>query len=84
MKRIFRAILICEVLCATHLETVGDLWAASAAQRLGKLSENSLRTEKEPVMGWMDWCLIGVLLVLLILGIMLGLSLVRDALRWFS
>ena len=38
MTRLLRRIARVEIVLAMHLGTVGDVWAASAARRLGKLS----------------------------------------------
>ncbi|WP_372993876.1 hypothetical protein [Sulfitobacter sp.] len=40
MTRVLRWVVIKEIIVATHLGALGDWWAASAARRLGKLSEN--------------------------------------------
>ncbi len=38
MKRALRVLMIAEVIAAVRLGSLCDLWAASAATRLGKLS----------------------------------------------
>lgn len=38
MTRALRAVIVAEMVMATHLGAFGGWWAASAARRLGKLS----------------------------------------------
>lgn len=41
MRWLIKKIIIKEILVAAHLGAFGDWWAASAARRLRKFSENS-------------------------------------------
>lgn len=39
MMRALRKLIVAEILIASHLGAIGSWWAASAARRLGKISE---------------------------------------------